>query len=362
LESKTAAQTAAQTATSKASEATTAAQTATTKASEAFTNASTATSAKDTAVSASQTATSKASEAAQSATSANTAKVDAVAAKTAAETAQGKAEDAQAAAEAVAESIPSDYSQLSEDVTELKSELNGVIEVKSPINYGAMITAEDCLVTGHPEAATIYDSENGIVINKTGRFNIGVQFFFNDLPIASAASPVTYDFSIAFDDTTGIDAVYFYDSSTQVGSLSGGTITQDGNTYKFSYTYPNQSKLRWQIGLLYSFQSTKTITNIGGIASGATDVYKIIPDTIDWYLKERDGLDFDAPRNALKVNKHYSSSLWTQGACTIGNSYLGFNASPDDHLTNGTARIASFDDPTNYTRINHNLGHCASAD
>ena len=130
LNSKTAAQTAATTATNKASEATTAAQTATTKAGEAQTSA--------------QTASSKASEASQSAsqasgyaqtaetaktdaqtakTQADTARDEAVTAKTAAETAQGKAEDAQAAAESVAESIPSDYSQLSEDVSDLKEGL-----------------------------------------------------------------------------------------------------------------------------------------------------------------------------------------------------------------------------------------------
>ena len=116
LNSKTAAQTAATTATNKASDATTAAQTATTKAGEAQTSA--------------QTASSKASEASQSASQASgyaqtaeTAKTDAQIAKTAAETAQGKAEDAQAAAERVAESIPSDYSQLSDDVSDLKEEL-----------------------------------------------------------------------------------------------------------------------------------------------------------------------------------------------------------------------------------------------
>ena len=130
---KTAAQTAATTATNKASEATTAAQTATTKAGEAQTSA--------------QTASNKASEASQSAsqasgyaqtaetaktdaqtakTQADTARDEAVTAKTAAETAQGKAEDAQAAAERVAESIPSDYSQLSEDVSDLKSGLTAI--------------------------------------------------------------------------------------------------------------------------------------------------------------------------------------------------------------------------------------------
>jgi hypothetical protein len=152
LNSKTSAQTAATTATNKANEATTAAQTATTKAGEAQTSA--------------QTASSKASEASQSAsqasgyaqtaetaktdaqtakTQAETARDEAVTAKTAAETAQGKAEDAQAAAESVAESIPSDYSQLSEDVSDLKEGLsNNISSVFGEIVYAdnAPIPAE----------------------------------------------------------------------------------------------------------------------------------------------------------------------------------------------------------------------------
>ncbi len=135
LNSKTAAETAATTATNKASEATTAAQTATTKAGEASQSASQAhTSAQTASTKASEasqsatTATEKATEATTAADTATTAKNDAVSAKNAAETAQGKAEDAQEAAERVAESIPSDYSQLSEDVSELKSGLNILIE------------------------------------------------------------------------------------------------------------------------------------------------------------------------------------------------------------------------------------------
>ena len=135
---------AAETATTKASEAATSATTATNKASEATTAAQTATTKAGEAQTSAQTASSKASEASQSAsqasgyaqtaetaktdaqaakTQAETARDNAVTAKTAAETAQGKAEDAQAAAERVAESITSDYSQLSEDVSDLKEGL-----------------------------------------------------------------------------------------------------------------------------------------------------------------------------------------------------------------------------------------------
>jgi hypothetical protein len=146
LNSKTAAQTATTTATNKASEATTAAQTATTKAGEAQTSAQTASSKASEAIQSAsqasgyaQTAETAKTDAQTAKTQAETARDNAVTAKIAAETAQGKAEDAQAAAESVAESIPSDYSQLSEDVSDLKSGLNHYVLSKyttvNPTNW-----------------------------------------------------------------------------------------------------------------------------------------------------------------------------------------------------------------------------------
>jgi hypothetical protein len=121
--------TSATTATNKASEATTAATTATTKAAEASTSASTATSAKDTAVSASQTATTKATEATtaaatatSAATTATTAKDDAVSAKTAAQTAQTGAETAAASVQSSAAQIATN----AEEISQLKSEFTAL--------------------------------------------------------------------------------------------------------------------------------------------------------------------------------------------------------------------------------------------
>lgn len=56
-------------------------------------------------------------------------------------------------------------------------------------------------------------------------------------------------------------------------------------------------------------------------------------------------------------------NMWSQGACKVGNLLLGFNASADDHSTNGTAyRYEINDGLSEINRIYHNLGHCASAD
>lgn len=135
-----------------ANTATTAAQTATTKANEAAQSATGASqsatqaaSAVSSAQASAQTATAKASEASQSAanaaasaTTANNAADDATAAKTAAETAKTAAQQSATSAatsaqtaQQVLEDIPEDYSDLSNDVSDL---LNAFTEVTEPIN------------------------------------------------------------------------------------------------------------------------------------------------------------------------------------------------------------------------------------
>ena len=144
--------TSATTATNKATEATTAATTATTKAGEASTSASTATSAKDTAVSASQTATTKATEATtaaatatSAATTATTAKDDAVSAKTAAQAAQTGAETAAASVSASAAQIATN----TDDITQLKSELSNISEPSVNLyNYKTRTDATGISSTG----------------------------------------------------------------------------------------------------------------------------------------------------------------------------------------------------------------------
>ena len=68
--------------------------------------------------------------------------------------------------------------------------------------------------------------------------------------------------------------------------------------------------------------------------------------------------DFSNPLKIVRV----ASYKWTQGACVVGNKYVGFDASNDDHTNTGYANIGMFDDFSTSDRITHNLGHCASAD
>lgn len=133
------AETAAQTATTKAGEATTAATTATNKATEATTAATTATGKATEAAGSATTATTKAGEASTSATNA--------------------AASATRAQE-ILDSIPEDYSQLSDDVSDLKDGFDGFVkdkyEHKEPINWFdySAITMGELLANGTVNAST----------------------------------------------------------------------------------------------------------------------------------------------------------------------------------------------------------------
>lgn len=75
-------------------------------------------------------------------------------------------------------------------------------------------------------------------------------------------------------------------------------------------------------------------------------------------LTEDATFDFSNPLKIVRV----ATNKWTQGACTVGNKYVGFEASNDNHTNTSYAKIGTFDDFSTSDRITHNLGHCASAD
>ena len=254
LNSKTAAQTAATTATNKASEATTAAQTATTKAGEAQTSA--------------QTASSKASEASQSAsqasgyaqtaetaktdaqtakTQAETARDNAVTAKTAAEIAQGKAEDAQAAAESVAESIPSDYSQLSDDVSDLKEGLNSIHDAI----YGESATVETALAT---------TGSTGIVKNVNGV-----------LSLSGSSAFETKSYAVSGLEKVRIKTTA-YDSDSYYSSAFYAYFTDDSRTVKGEY--------------FSNYPEITAINEIVDVPSGSTKVYIVSRKSVSGYVNE----------------------------------------------------------------------------
>ena len=85
-----------------------------------------------------------------------------------------------------------------------------------------------------------------------------------------------------------------------------------------------------------------------------SDLYKAL--TFESYI----GLH---ENGAVSVDTISNINSWSQGACKVGNLLLGFNASSDDHSSNGTAYRYGIDDGlTEISGIYHNLGHCASAD
>lgn len=246
-------------------------------------------------------------------------------------------------------------------------EFRDAFDVIYPNDYGKYMAIEDLYIR-NPQFANVSVFGAGIFkVEKLQNKEISIQFKFNEIPKASAAAPVAYDFTIKIPDAdTIVDALRFSDASKIIVStlpnegVEGEVLTRIGDTYKFTYEYPNQSVMSWTL----TFKSTPIYNDnisVSAIVNGEVTEYNVKSSQIEPYLKFRDGIDFAAQRNGIKTIKYYNVN-WTQGACAIGDKYIGFNASSDDHLTNGIAKIASFDDFNNVTQITHNLGHCASAD
>ena len=169
--------TSATTATAKASEATTAATTATNKAAEAQADADAAALDASQALSAASTATTKASEATtaaatatSAATTATTAKDDAVSAKTAAQTAQAGAETAAASVQSSAEQI----TQNTTDINELKNTLSD-LQFKSGL-YGAKWDRTTNLLTRTRDAVGITTDTTNFVHKGTINANYSNPF------------------------------------------------------------------------------------------------------------------------------------------------------------------------------------------
>ena len=72
----------------------------------------------------------------------------------------------------------------------------------------------------------------------------------------------------------------------------------------------------------------------------------------------------DAPydmTDLLSMNTK-NNVAWSQGACTVGDKFVGFNASADDHATTGNYFVCDVFDFSTIQTYSHNLGHSASAD
>ena len=247
----------------------------------------------------------------------------------------------------------------------IREDFENAFTVIRPHDYGDDILLDDLYISNSQFIEVTRIKDGNFNVDKMQNKSCYIQFKFNEIPKARAAAPVTYDFSIHIPDSdTIVDVLRFKDANTVVAStLNGeeqGAMIKSEDTYKLTYEYRNQSVMYWQLTFLPAPAYNKPIT-VSAIINGEKTEYNISPSQIEPYLKERDGIAFEPPRNALKEIKYYGVN-WTQGACTVLDSYIGFSAAPNDHSTNGVAKIARFDDFENYTSISHNLGHCSSAD
>ena len=142
--------------------------------------------------------------------------------------------------------------------------------------------------------------------------------------------------------------------------------------YKFGivfYDGNNRTDTGWITGTYYIpagstflLQLAKTQENTSEVITDVknSDLYRnltFITDTEEQVVSPYD--------TVLPISTEQLSvtNPWSQGACLVGRKLVGFNASSDDHLTNGTARI--YDADNNLTQIGsfgHNTGHASTAD
>ena len=151
----------------------------------------------------------EAAEAAQ--TAAETAQAAAETAETNAETAQTGAETARAAAEAVLESIPEDYSELSSDVTDLKS----AIEPLTPIN-----------LTQNQELTS------GLIKWANGEFASSTSSVVTDYIDISNIETILYTRVISTASRTPTSGMAFYDATKSY--ISGESFVSGGTQYSYA--------------------------------------------------------------------------------------------------------------------------------
>lgn len=197
------AETAAQTATTKAGEATTAATTATNKATEATTAATTATGKATEAAGSATTATTKAGEASTSATNA--------------------AASATRAQE-ILDSIPEDYSQLSDDVSDLKDGLNDIAVIGE---LSAQMIDPTKYVDGYRWSTTFGASIDADPVEASGLSIIDQKWFIGDNKV------------LGFNYNSANIIVLGYEQSnndyTRAAFKTGGDFVADGTHYKLTF-------------------------------------------------------------------------------------------------------------------------------
>ena len=303
--------TSATTATNKASEATTAATTATNKAAEAQADADAAALDASQALSAASTATTKASEATtaaatatSAATTATTAKDDAVSAKTAAQTAQAGAETAAASVQSSAAQIQTnadDISELKEDTTQLKSDLSALANIATTW-VGANILSPSSIIDGY------------FISRNDGTLTANAGYFVSDF--VGITGGETYTFCEWYEDSAQPQATryiaLFYNadktpiSESYVNSTSGRSIT---------LVAPEQAKY---------IRVSSTIKN--------TQISKLA-----YMLEQASTIDAYAEYETLTVIKDASNILYGKKWVACGDSFTHgyFSGSSDNTLDIG---------------------------
>lgn len=305
-QSATAAAASATNAASSASGATQSAQSASASATSASQSATAATSAVSTAQTAAQTATTKASEASQSATNAassattaNSAADDATAAKTAAETAKTTAQQSATSAatsaqtaQDVLESIPEDYSDLSNDVDDLKSAFNAsALPSKHDYSFHGYINAV---------AGAYYANES---YRTTDFVECGTDSVIQLFDIATYTSSLAYAF---YDETK----TYISGQNNVIGDVTVTTIPSNAKYVRFSTELTTNTPEAYVFNEKVTEEELKSLEDFisnGGIAPKNTTFF----EGVNW---------FDSAKVTLYTDRYVAATgvvTFSNNSCTM---------------------------------------------
>lgn len=145
-----------------------------------------------------------------------------------------------------------------------------------------------------------------------------------------------------------------YNADTGTFISSGGFTLNDATNVGLAFTFTNAKE--YNETLLVSLVKSENYVRPLKAQTAIDELARVRLDKIEAVK--------DAPydmADLLSVNTK-NNVAWSQGACTVGDKFVGFNASADDHATTANYFVCDVFDFSTKQTYSHNLGHCASAD
>lgn len=179
-----------------------------------------------------------------------------------------------------------------------------------------------------------------------------------------------YPYRVSSNKNEKFDNALFFtiNDGYQVGYCTFDTLDQETTTVwsgwkTGSFTIPKNTIFKIQCARA-SNETSSRITDAydndiyNNIYIKSYDSNEKLGDRLEQVERKFDPIDFSS-FIPLKIEKTYGW-LWSQGVCSVGDSYVGFEAQSE--TVTGKAKIGSFENIENHTVVSHELGHCNTAD